>query len=87
MTCLFQVHWLFRVGVHEHQEVYDREREAMQSAERLLFTLFSEIADDQQWQLFAAVILPWPFAALNVVGTGRAAKTKITCTRLLLAAH
>lgn len=48
VTHLFQVHWLFRVGVYEHQEAYDSEREAMQSAERLLFTLFSDIADAQQ---------------------------------------
>ncbi|MCI1009290.1 hypothetical protein HWE02_08450 [Pseudomonas oryzihabitans] len=48
VTHLFQVHWLFRVGVYEHQEAYDSEREAIQSAERLLFTLFSDIADDQQ---------------------------------------
>lgn len=48
VTHLFQIHWLFRVGVYEHQEAYDSEREAMQSAERLLFTLFSDIADNQQ---------------------------------------
>lgn len=48
VTHLFRVHWLFRVGAYEHQEAYDSEREAMQSAERLLFTLFSDIADDQQ---------------------------------------
>lgn len=48
VTHLFHEHWLFRVGVYEHQEAYDSEREAMQSAERLLFTLFSDIADDQQ---------------------------------------
>ncbi|WP_273807562.1 MULTISPECIES: hypothetical protein [unclassified Pseudomonas] len=40
--------WLFRVGAYEHQESYCSEQEAMQSAERLLFTLFSNIADDQQ---------------------------------------
>lgn len=48
VTHLYQVQWLFRVGVYEHQEAYDSEREAMQSAERLLFTLFSDIADAQQ---------------------------------------
>ncbi|MFT0179831.1 hypothetical protein ACMSIO_05155 [Pseudomonas benzopyrenica] len=40
-------HWLFRVGAYEHQESYGSEREAMESAERLLFTLFREIADEQ----------------------------------------
>lgn len=39
--------WLFRVGAYEHQESYCSEREAMESAERLLFTLFRAIADEQ----------------------------------------
>lgn len=39
--------WLFRVGAYEHQESYGSEREAMESAERLLFTLFRDIADEQ----------------------------------------
>ena len=28
VTHMFQVHWLFRVGAHGHQEAYDSEREA-----------------------------------------------------------
>lgn len=48
VTHLFREHWLFRVSVYEHQEAYDSEREAMQSAKRLLFTLFGDIAYDQQ---------------------------------------
>ncbi|MDT3722879.1 hypothetical protein [Pseudomonas oryzihabitans] len=40
--------WLFRVGAYEHQEAYDTEREAMEAAERLLFTLFRDIADEHQ---------------------------------------
>ncbi len=39
--------WLFRVGAYEHQEAYDSERAAVESAERLLFTLFRDIADEQ----------------------------------------
>ncbi len=41
VTHLSHIHWLFRVGVYEHQEACDSEREAMQSAERLLFTVDS----------------------------------------------
>lgn len=52
VTHLFHIHWFFRIGVYEHQEAYDSEREAMQSAERLLFTLFSDIAEDQQQAAF-----------------------------------
>lgn len=39
--------WFFRVGAYEHQESYDSERAAVESAERLLFTLFRDIADEQ----------------------------------------
>lgn len=39
--------WLFRVGAYEHQESYGSEREAMESAARLLFTLFRDIADEK----------------------------------------
>lgn len=39
--------WLFRVGAYEHQQSYGSEREAMASAERLLFTHFRDIADEQ----------------------------------------
>ncbi|WP_027597913.1 hypothetical protein [Pseudomonas sp. MOIL14HWK12:I2] len=39
--------WFFWVGAHKHQESYDSEREALESAERLLFTLFRDIADQQ----------------------------------------
>ncbi|MGF7244605.1 hypothetical protein ABIC11_005066 [Pseudomonas oryzihabitans] len=39
--------WLFRIGAYEYQKSYDSERAAVASAERLLFTLFRDIADEQ----------------------------------------
>jgi len=40
--------WLFRIRAYEHQQPYDSEREAIEAAKRLLFTLFRDIDEDHQ---------------------------------------